>query len=160
MSGPALNPGEYTLLPADALTADALIQWDERRVLVRLKDPGLIHEDGWGRTVDLLSEHTVEVRRADCGAGCRCAAEVRLVPDALDAPDRAAAVEFTVLSAADVMLGINNGGTWGSFTCTEIEALADIFTAAGRKDVADFIISEHAASDEDGDLHTKEEPND
>lgn len=63
-----------------------------------------------------------------------------------------------VLTAADVMLGIDNGGTWGSFTCTEIEALADIFRAVGRDDVADFIIAEHAESDEDDDLHTKEEP--
>lgn len=61
--------------------------------------------------------------------------------------------------AGPVMQGIDNGGTWGSFTCTEIEALADIFTAAGRADVAGFIISEHAESDEDDDLHTKEEPN-
>lgn len=59
--------------------------------------------------------------------------------------------------AADIMLGIDNGGTWGSFTCTEIEALADIFRAAGRTDVADFIISEHAESDEDDDMHPKEE---
>jgi hypothetical protein len=60
--------------------------------------------------------------------------------------------------AADVMLGLDNGGTWGSFTCTEIEALADIFRAAGRGDVADFIIAEHGESDEDDDMHTKEEP--
>lgn len=62
-----------------------------------------------------------------------------------------------VHNGADVLLGIDNGGTWGSFTCTEIEALADIFRAAGRDDVAGFIISEHAESDEDDDMHTKEE---
>jgi hypothetical protein len=59
--------------------------------------------------------------------------------------------------AADKMLGIDNGGTWGSFTCSEIEALAGVFAAAGRQDVAAFIISEHAESDEDDDLHTKKE---
>ena len=59
--------------------------------------------------------------------------------------------------AADIMLGIDNGGTWGSFTCSEIEALAGVFAAAGRQDVAAFIISEHAESDEDDDLHTKED---
>ena len=65
-----------------------------------------------------------------------------------------------VRDTGDVMLGIDNGGTWGSFTCTEIEALAGMFRAARRTDVADFIISEHAGSDEDDDMHTTEEDED
>jgi hypothetical protein len=71
--------------------------------------------------------------------------------------DRNLYLKNVVLSAGDVMLGIDNGGTWGSFTCTEIETLAEVFRAAGREDVADFIISEHAETDEDGDMHTNEE---
>ncbi|QWY81380.1 hypothetical protein SEA_RIZWANA_83 [Arthrobacter phage Rizwana] len=58
-----------------------------------------------------------------------------------------------VQSAAPIMKGIDNGGTWGSFACREIEALADVFHAADRPDVADFILSEHAESDEEGDDH-------
>ncbi|ALY10869.1 hypothetical protein WILDE_87 [Arthrobacter phage Wilde] len=56
--------------------------------------------------------------------------------------------------SADVLKGIDNGGTWGSFTCSEIEALAAIFRAADRGDVADFILAEHAEGDDDeDDLH-------
>lgn len=50
--------------------------------------------------------------------------------------------------AGDRMLDINTGGTWNTFTCQEAEALACIFSAAGRQDVYDFIIHEHALEDE------------
>jgi hypothetical protein len=47
---------------------------------------------------------------------------------------------------------------WGGMTCTEAEALAGIFVAAGRQDVHDFIIDQHSNGDDDpGDLHYKEE---
>lgn len=56
--------------------------------------------------------------------------------------------------AADVLKGIDNGGTWTTFNCSEIDALADIFRAADRGDVADFILAEHAEGDDDeDDLH-------
>lgn len=59
----------------------------------------------------------------------------------------------TIDAAADAMLGIDNGGTWTTFTCTEIEALAEVFLVGGRQDVAEFIINEHGEGDEEGDSH-------
>jgi hypothetical protein len=45
---------------------------------------------------------------------------------------------------------------WGGMTCTEAETLAGIFAAAGRQDVHDFIIEQHAEGDDDPeDLHYK-----
>jgi hypothetical protein len=49
---------------------------------------------------------------------------------------------------------------WGGMTCTEAEAIASIFAAAGRQDVHDFIIDQHSNGDDDPeDLHYKEESN-
>lgn len=55
--------------------------------------------------------------------------------------------------AADVVKQIDNGGTWTTFGCTEIEALADVFRAADRHDAAVFIVGEHAEGDEPDDHH-------
>lgn len=74
--------GERTLYPVDQLTQIALttLEGDEMgRALVRLSDPHTTDEDEWTETTDLLTGHTVAVRRADCGLGCRCAGEVKLV---------------------------------------------------------------------------------
>jgi hypothetical protein len=74
--------GERTLYPVDQITQIVLtaLDGDEMgRVLVRLDDPTAIHMDKWSETTDLLTGHTVAVRRADCGLGCKCAAEVKLV---------------------------------------------------------------------------------
>ena len=62
-------------------------------------------------------------------------------------------LQQVVTNAGDAMLGIDNGGTWGSFTCSEIDALAALFTVAGRQDVAEFIVAEHAIGDEFDDDH-------
>jgi hypothetical protein len=59
-----------------------------------------------------------------------------------------------VLNTADTMLEVNNGGTWDTFSCSEIEALGDVFRAAGRSDVRDFIIAEHKKGDNAEDLES------
>lgn len=79
-----VSAGERTPYPVDQPTQIALTKFEGDsmgRVLVRLDWAGinLLHEDEWGETTDLLTGHTVAVRRADCGAGCKCAAEVKLV---------------------------------------------------------------------------------
>ena len=74
--------GERTLDPADEATQAALTPFEndpEGRMLVRLDDPGVTYSDEWAEATDLLTGLKVAVRRADCGAGCKCAAEVKLV---------------------------------------------------------------------------------
>ncbi|HEX9085914.1 MAG TPA: hypothetical protein VF867_00120 [Arthrobacter sp.] len=74
--------GERTPYPVDQLTQIALTKLegdDMGRVLVRLDNPDVIHQDQWRQATDLLTGHTVALRRADCGLGCKCAAEVKLV---------------------------------------------------------------------------------
>jgi hypothetical protein len=74
--------GERTLYPVDQLSQIALTAFegdDMGRALVRLDDPTVTQQDEWRETIDLLTGHTVAVRRADCGLGCKCAAEVKLV---------------------------------------------------------------------------------
>lgn len=54
-----------------------------------------------------------------------------------------------VALAADKMLDTTcPGNPWEYFTCPEVEALACIFAAAGRQDVYDFIIYQHALADD------------
>jgi len=111
-------------------------------------------------TVPVTAPRTAEDRLV--GALSTYAADLFWVKEAgirkMNLPvDDLLAIWNEVQLAADKMLGIDNGGTWGSFTCSEIEALAGVFAAAGRQDAAAFIISEHAESDEDDDLHTKKE---
>lgn len=58
--------------------------------------------------------------------------------------------------AADVVNGIDNGDhLWCKFTCSEIEAVADVFRAADRHDTAVFITDQHAECDEPDDHHYK-----
>lgn len=74
--------GERTPYPVDQITQIVLTKFegdDMGRALVRLEDPHTIDTDKWSETTDLLTGHTVAVRRADCGLGCKCAAEVKLV---------------------------------------------------------------------------------
>lgn len=73
---------ERTLYPVDQLTQIALTKFEGDsmgRALVRLDDPDSTMSDEWREVTDLLTGHTVAVRRADCGLGCKCAAEVKLV---------------------------------------------------------------------------------
>lgn len=74
--------GERTLYPVDQLTQIALTGFEgdpDGRALVRLDDPHTTDSDEWTEVIDRLTGHTVAVRRADCGLGCKCAAEVKLV---------------------------------------------------------------------------------
>lgn len=77
-----VDAGERTPYPIDQQTQIALTPLDGdsmSRSLIRLEDPFLTQSDEWAETTDQLTGHTVAVRRADCGAGCKCAAEVKLV---------------------------------------------------------------------------------
>lgn len=77
-----VGAGERTLYPVDQITQIALTKFEGDsmgRALVRLDNPNVTQRDKWSETTDLLTGHTVAVRRSDCGLGCKCAAEVRLV---------------------------------------------------------------------------------
>jgi hypothetical protein len=83
--------GERTLYPVDQLTQIALTKFDGDdmgRALVRLEDPHTTDTDEWTEVTDLNTGHTVAVRRADCGLGCKCAAEVKLVRYADEEEDK------------------------------------------------------------------------
>ena len=74
--------GERTPYPVDQLTKSALTALEEDsmgRAVIRINDPHALDMDEWSEVTDLLTGHTVAVRRADCGLGCKCAAEVKLV---------------------------------------------------------------------------------
>lgn len=74
--------GERTLYPVDQLSQIALakVEGDDMgRALVRLEIPELVGFAEWQETTDLITGHTIAVRAADCGLGCKCAAEVKLV---------------------------------------------------------------------------------
>lgn len=62
-----------------------------------------------------------------------------------------------VLTAADTVLEMNPGNPWTALTCGEAEALACIFAAAGRQDVYDHIIMQHAAEDEPDEMQFHKE---
>lgn len=81
MSTTKVEAGQNTLYPVDQLSKLALTPFEDDpsgRALVQLADPAAIHEDEWTATEDLLTGRIVEVRRADCGLGCKCAGEVRV----------------------------------------------------------------------------------
>jgi hypothetical protein len=82
VAGVDVAAGERTPYPVNQATQSALtaLEGDSMgRALIRLDDPSVIHLDEWSEVTDLLTGHTVAVRRADCGLGCKCAAEVKLV---------------------------------------------------------------------------------
>lgn len=59
-----------------------------------------------------------------------------------------------VALAGPILRGIDTGDVFERLTCTEANALADIFTAAGDEQTAEFIIAEHALTDDDcDDMH-------
>lgn len=66
-----------------------------------------------------------------------------------------------VLSAADKVMDMQPADeVWCGMTCTEAEALACIFAAAGRHDVYRFIIEQHAQRDEPDELTFHKEMHD
>lgn len=77
-----LEPGQNTLAPADQFTKSSLVLFADDpsgRVVVKLEDQSTLLSDDWTETIDWVSGLPVEVRRADCGLGCRCAGEVRVI---------------------------------------------------------------------------------
>lgn len=74
----------HTLYPRGDAAAD-LPRFDATRVIVEYQGGHLPRlTDEW-QPVTLADGRKAEVRRADCGAGCRCAGEVRIGDDT-DAP--------------------------------------------------------------------------
>ena len=67
------------------------------------------------------------------------------------------ALYATLLNAIDTMADrlseVDTGEVFGNFTCDELDSIAEVLRAAGRDDVADFIIEEHASADDEGDAH-------
>lgn len=59
---------------------------------------------------------------------------------------------------ADTLHMVDTGNVWEHFTCTEIESIADVLRVAGRDEVAEFILAEHAEYDEPGDEHHIDRP--
>jgi len=51
--------------------------------------------------------------------------------------------------AGEVLRTIDYGSVFGGMTCTEAEALADVFTAAGDQATHDHIITSHGHGDDD-----------
>ena len=71
----------HTLFPVGA-KAKRLPKWDATRVLAVYPDgveaPALT--DDW-QPVMLATGQQARIRRADCGAGCRCAGEIEVIAD-------------------------------------------------------------------------------
>jgi hypothetical protein len=68
----------HTLFPVGA-KARKLPRWDGSRVLALYPEGVTAPEltDEW-HAVTLATGQRAEIRRADCGAGCRCAGEIRV----------------------------------------------------------------------------------
>jgi hypothetical protein len=55
---------------------------------------------------------------------------------------------------ADCLHGIDTGGTFGSFSCIELDSIARALAEADFRGTAAFVVMQHAAeSEEDGDSH-------
>lgn len=75
-----IEEGTFTAFPYTEAEQEAMppLEDDEMgRVLVKPADPSAVTAKRWTRTTDELSGRDIEMRRADCGAGCQCATEVR-----------------------------------------------------------------------------------
>jgi hypothetical protein len=86
MYGTILAADECTPIPVGTRAADDLDRLpadDQGRVIIQLRDPAEVDRavtaTGWYRTSDGRTGHAIEVRAADCGHGCHCAAEVRII---------------------------------------------------------------------------------
>jgi hypothetical protein len=78
-----LREDEFTAFPYSDIEAEAFraLPDDEMgRVIVRPNDISAVTSDEWMSTIDGNSGRYIQMRRADCGAGCRCATEVRIEP--------------------------------------------------------------------------------
>lgn len=153
-----LAAGDRTLNPADRaarLVLAPLPGDPEGRVIVRLADAAeAVLSDTWHDTTDERTGLAVQVRRADCGAGCRCAAEVRLDPSL---PDPVAEAATHVASQAARALADEHCAhdVAGLFTCDEADAVAAflaVYAPKGQHDAINWLLS-HAFSDDEGDRH-------
>lgn len=85
MYGTILAADECTPIPVGTHTADHLDRLPDDhlgRVIVRLRDGEVEHavtSPTWYRTSDRRTGHAIEIRAADCGHGCHCAAQVRII---------------------------------------------------------------------------------
>lgn len=74
-----LAASQMTPIPHSARERKALQPFDAERVLIDSDiRPQMLIEGKWIRSVDQPSGLEIEVRRTACGAGCGCAAVVRL----------------------------------------------------------------------------------
>jgi hypothetical protein len=76
-----LLANECTPYPVDAQTHAVLDEFPDDilgRAVVRLPAGASWQADEWTPTVDERTGSAIEIRRASCGLGCKCAAEVRL----------------------------------------------------------------------------------
>jgi len=70
-----------------------------------------------------------------------------------DPAEQYARVTEAIDAMAERLAGIDTGEVFSSFTCGEIESVAQVLRVAGHDDTADFIIREHALGDDEGDEH-------
>lgn len=72
---------EYTAFPHDDEAREVFVALpdDEMgRVIVRPYDESAVTAAEWTSTIDKNTGKYIQMRRADCGAGCQCATEVRI----------------------------------------------------------------------------------
>jgi hypothetical protein len=86
MYGTILAADECTPIPVGTRAADHLDRMpadDLGRVIIRLRDPAEVNRavtsQTWYRTSDVRTGYAIEIRAADCGHGCHCAAQVRVI---------------------------------------------------------------------------------
>lgn len=76
-------PRSYTAQPFDKATDDqarcfGMTPWDANRWLLTFALDRPDTNDGW-QEATLVEGRRIKIRRADCGAGCRCAAEFAFI---------------------------------------------------------------------------------
>jgi hypothetical protein len=102
-----------TLRAVPGLRPTGMLKWDDSRWLVEFHDDPPVLGDEWVR--DRLKDgRPVWVRRADCGAGCRCAGEFRLDPPGSDGyrAERSPWVLDAARISDEVSERLNNGAYW------------------------------------------------
>ena len=54
---------------------------------------------------------------------------------------------------AKVVMSMDTGDTWLSWSCREIEVLAELLDVNGNTEAMEFVREQHAMGDEEGDQH-------
>lgn len=75
-----LRDNEYTLFPYDEESANGLPRHDNGAYIVAFQGEIPPLTEDWVIGVEEVTGRAVWVRRADCGAGCRCAGEFTFTP--------------------------------------------------------------------------------